>query len=219
MTKMGWLTRNFWWKLGALALSAVLWFTIVGEPEMVTTRSMPILYKDLPGDLLIGQTAIDTVQVELRGPAGRLTAATLSELAVVLDLSGVTGPGERTFTLSDADFRLPDGVVAVRAIPSQLRMKFSRKKSKNVPVEVRIGAGPSPGYEVVRHEATPATVQIAGPEGRVDAIQSAQTDAIDLAGLTGPVEVHVNTYVADPQVWLESPASVRVNLTVEKRGK
>ncbi len=62
----------------------------------------------------------------------------------------------------------------------------------------------------------PATIRIAGPEGRVNAITTAQTDAIDLSAVTGPAEIRVNTFVADPQVWLETAPAVTVTVTVAK---
>ncbi len=212
-----WLTRHFWWKLSALGLSAVLWFAIVGEPELVTTRAIPILYKNLPRDLLIGPESLDLVHVELRGPAGRLTSATLADLAVLLDLSSVNGPGERTFTLSDTNLRLPDGVTFLHAVPSQLRLRFARRKTKDVPVQLRFSSTPPEGFQIVKEEVFPDTLQISGPEARVDAISSAQTDAIDVSSMRESQEVRVNTFVADPQVWLESPPIVRVKLTVAKR--
>jgi YbbR domain-containing protein len=212
-----WITRNLGWKLGALALSAVLWFAIIGEPELVTTRAIPILYKNLPSDLLIGPDALEVVRVELRGSAGRLTGANLSDLAVLLDLGGVGGPGERTFTLSDADLRLPDGVTFLHAVPSQLRLRISRRKSKEVPVAVRFVSSLPPGYQIAKQEVFPEKVEISGPEARVNAISSAETDAIDLSGMQESQEMRVNTFIADPQVWLDSPPMVRVKLTLEKR--
>ena len=213
-----WLTRNFGWKLGALALSTVLWFAIVGEPELVTTRAVPILYRNLPPDLLIGSEALEVVHVELRGPAGRLSGSSLADLEVLLDLSSVTGPGERTFTLSEADLRLPDGVTFVRAVPSQLRVRLAHKKSKEVPVQVRFTSAPPAGYQVTKSEVFPDMLQIAGPEARVDAVTSALTDAIDLSRMTQSQEIRVNTFLSDPQVWLDSPPMVRVKVTIEKRG-
>ena len=52
----------------SLVLAMLLWFAIVGEPELVTTHTVPILYRNLPPDLLIGSDAVDQVRVELRGP-------------------------------------------------------------------------------------------------------------------------------------------------------
>lgn len=208
------LSRNLGWKAGSLALAIALWFGIVGEPEVVTTHPAPILYRNLSPDLLIGQEAIDSVRLELRGPAGHLSVASLSDLAVDLDLAGIRQPGERTFTLSDSDLRLPDGVTFLRAIPSQLHLRFARRKSKEVPVEVRFSAMPPPGYQILREEISPAKVRIAGPESRVDGITVAQTDAIDLNGLTRDGIFHVNTFISDPQVWFESAPAVSVKLTI-----
>ncbi len=213
------LFRNAGWKLGALGLSILLWFAVVGEPELAAIHNVPVLYKNLPKGLLIGSNAIDTVRVELRGPTSRLTSAALSDVAVMLDLSSVDGPGERTFTLSDADIRLPEGITFLRSIPSQMQLRFARVKSKDVPVELRFGVPLGPGLRIVKQEVTPQTLHISGPEGRVDAVASAQTDVIDLGGVHQDSEIKVNTFVADPQVWLESSPVVTVRLTIEKQAE
>jgi len=210
------VTRNFWWKLGSVAMAMLLWIAIDGEPVLVTTHAVPILYKNLPKDLLIGSDSIDQVRVEMRGPSGRLTEASLADLTVVVDLSSITGPGERTFTLAESDFHLPAGVVFRRSIPSQLHLRFGRRISREVPVQARFSAQPPEGYTIAHVAIAPATIRIAGPEGRVNAITSAQTDAIDLSAVTGPAEIRVNTFVADPQVWLETAPAVTVTVTVAK---
>lgn len=213
------LTENLGWKLGSLLLAATLWLAIVGEPELVTTRAVPVLYKNLSRDLLISSDAVPGVHLELRGPSGRLTSAAISEVAVALDLSSVSGPGERTFTLSAGDLELPDAVSFVRAVPSQLRMRFARRQTKEVPVKIRLSAPPPRGYRVIREEVTPAKLRVAGPDPRVALIDSAQTDALDLSGLTRTSEMRVNTFVEDPQVWLESSPIVTVRVTIQKTEK
>jgi YbbR domain-containing protein len=210
------VTRNFGWKLGSLTLAVLLWFAILGEPELVTTHTAPILYKNLPQGLLIGIDALDQVRVELRGPSGKLSPDRMAELAVLLDLSVVKGPGERTFTLSDADFHLPQGVTFLRSVPSQLRVRFSRNVSREVPVNVRIYAPPPAGYRVVRQETVPDKLRIAGPEGRVASVPGADTDAIDLSGVTESREIKVNAFLSDPQVRFEISPLVTVKLTIEK---
>jgi YbbR domain-containing protein len=211
------LFRNAGWKLGSLGLAVLLWFAVVGEPELATIHNVPVLYRNLPKGLLIGSNAIDTVRVELRGPTSRLTNATLADVAIMLDLASVEGAGERTFTLSDADIRLPDGVTFLRSIPSQMQLRFARVKSKDVPVTLRFGLPLEPGLRIARQEVTPETLHISGPENRVDAVVSAQTDAIDLSGIHQNAEIRVNTFVSDPQVWLESSPVVSVRLTIEKQ--
>ncbi|HEV1287436.1 MAG TPA: CdaR family protein [Bryobacteraceae bacterium] len=210
------LTHHFGWKLGSLTLAVLLWFAILGEPELVTTHTAPILYKSLPRDLLIGSDALDQVRVELRGPSGKLSPDRLAEMAVLLDLSDVKGPGERTFTLSDADFHLPQGVTFLRSVPSQLRVRFARLLSREVPVNVRIYAQPPPGYRLVSQQAVPDKLRIAGPEGRVTAVSGAETDAIDLSGITGNTEIKANAFISDPQVRFEASPVVTVKVIVEK---
>src|SRR5580658_1425942 len=210
------ITRNFGWKLGSLALAVLLWFAILGEPELVTTHTTPILYKSLPQGLLIGSDALDQVRVELRGPSGKLTPDRLAEMAVMLDLSDVKGPGERTFTLSNSDFYLPQGVAFLRSVPSQLRVRFARLVSREVPVNIRIYAPPPAGYRVAHQESVPDTLRIAGPEGRVATVTGAETDAIDLSGTTANREIRVNAVISDPQGGFEVSPVVSVKLTIEK---
>jgi YbbR domain-containing protein len=213
------LTHNLGWKLGALALAIVLWVATVGEQELVTTHAVPILYRDLPSDLLVGSDALDVVRVDLRGPASKLTAASLADLAITINLSDVNGPGQRTFTLSSSDLHLAPGVTFLRAVPSQLRINFPRRVSKDVPVEIQIRAQPAAGYRVVSQEVVPPTVRIVGPEGRVSAVAGAQTDAIDLSSVTAATDFQVNAFVSDPQVWMETPSLVRVRVHIEKNGQ
>jgi YbbR domain-containing protein len=212
-------THNLVWKIGALAVAILLWFSIVGEPEVVTTRTVPIFYKNLSPDLLIGSQSIDGVRVDFRGPSSKLTANNLSDASVQLDLAHVTGPGERTFTLSDSDVRVPEGVSFQRAVPSQLRIQFARMMERDVPVTIRVTGEPPAGYRLVRKEVAPMTQRIAGPEARVLAIENAGTDAIDLSGFKQNTEVRVNTFVVDPEVRLASSPIVTVRLTIEKTGK
>lgn len=211
------ITRNLGWKVGSLALAVLLWLAILGEPELVTTHTAPILYKNLPRELLIGSDALDEVRVELRGPSGKVTPDRLAEMAVQLDLSDVKGPGERTFTLSDADFLLPQGVTFLRSVPSQLRLRFARLLSREVPVTIRIAVPPPQGYQLVSKQSVPATLRIAGPEGRVSAVAAAETDAIDLSSIAANADIKVNAFIPDPQVRFETSPVVTVRLVIAKK--
>jgi YbbR domain-containing protein len=210
------LTRNLGWRLGSLMLAILLWMATVGQPELVTTHTVPILYKDLPANLLIGSEALDAVRLELRGSAPKLTSASLADLAITLNLADVKDPGQRTFTLSGSELHLPSGVTFLRAVPSQLRVDVVRKIEREVSVAIQIGTPPAMGYHIASQDVTPATVRIAGPERRVATIAEAETDAIDLSKITGLTEIRVNAFVADSHVWLESPSLVTVRVNIEK---
>lgn len=213
---MRWLFSNLHWKALSLAIALGLWFAVVREPELVTSQSVPIFYKNLPRDLEIGSDVPDRVHVEIRGPAGKLTPSSLSETAVLLDLSAVQSAGERTFPVTYASLNLPPGVTFLRAVPSQLRLRFDRILSKEVPVQVRIASPQPPGYRIVSEDIAPDRLTITGPANRVQEIESAQTDPVDLSGVVGTKEFRVHTYLSDPQVRFADSSLVTVRVTVEK---
>lgn len=210
------LTHNFGWKLASLALAILLWSAVVGEPELVTVQTVPVLYRNLPRELLLLSDTPGDVQAELRGPSGRLTRGTLAEVFAALDLAGVAAPGEQTFTLSATDFSLPQGVTFLRAVPSQLRLRFDRMLLKDVPVQIRLKGTPAAGYRVTSQTSAPDVLRISGPESRVRTVQTAETDSVDVGGMTHNVDLRVNAFVADSRAQFQSPPVVTVKITIEK---
>ena len=209
-------TANFGWKLASLSLALLLWFALVGEPELVAIQPIPLLYRNLPKNLLLGSDAPDEVRAELRGPSGRLTRETLSEVVAALDLSGVTKPGTQTFTLSPSDFSLPQGITVLRAVPAQVSLRFDRPLSKSVPVVIHLTGTLPAGYRIAAKSTQPASLEISGPEARVSGIESAQTDPVDVSGLTEDTEIKVNAFIAEQRVQFSSPPVVTVRLNIEK---
>jgi hypothetical protein len=198
----------------SLAIAFVLWVFVVGQPEMVTSQPALVFFKNLPRDLELGSDVPDRVHVELRGPAGKLTATRLAETAVLLDLASVRAPGERTFTIGSGSLNLPPDVTFLRAVPSQLRLRFDRAMSKEIPVQVRTTG--KDGLEIVKQEIVPPVLKITGPDHHVEPIDSAQTDPIDLSSVSNEGEFSVHAYVADPQVRFDSSPVVTVKVWVRR---
>ena len=216
MPLLGRLTRNLGWKFLSLALAILLWYAIVGEPELATSVSAPIEYKNLPPDLEMSSDVLERVHLEVRGPAGKLHTSDLGNMSVVLDLESVHRPGERTFTIQQWNVNLPSGVVLSRAVPAQVRVRFENRVSREVAVRVRYSAQPPAGYRIASQQVEPSTVRVIGPESRVNRIEAVQTDPIDLSNVVGKSMFEVHTYVADSQVRLASSPEVRVNVILEK---
>jgi YbbR-like protein len=119
------VTHNLGWKIGSLALSYLLWLTLVAQPEMTTVQTLPVLYKNLPTGLALGPGTPETVHVELRGTSNVLSRDNLSEAMVTLDLDGTVIESARTFPVSSAEMKLPQGVTFVRADPAELSVKLT----------------------------------------------------------------------------------------------
>ena len=71
-------------------------------------------------------------------------------MAVLLDLSDVKGRASGRSRCRMPIFILPQGVTFLRSVPSQLRVRFARLMSREVPVNPRIYAPPPAGYRVVQ---------------------------------------------------------------------
>jgi YbbR domain-containing protein len=213
------MVKNLGWKLGSLLLAVLLWLVFSSAPLVVTTHTAPIVYNNLPNGWMVAGNSPETVHLELRGPAGRLTVSSLAETVVRFDLVNVGGTEDRTFTISESNLNLPPGVTFLRAVPSQLRLHLAHLAQKVVPVEVRFSGALPAGYQLRGQSVSPERLSIAGSETRVTSVTQVQTDPIDLHSLTQSGDQRVDTFVDDPQVHFESPPQVTVHLTIERTGK
>ena len=116
------LTRNLGWKLLSVALAVLLWIAVEGEPELITVQNAPVFYRNVGPSLALIASPPPTVRVELRGPSDVLGPDNLANVAVLLDLAGVSEPGERVFPISHTNVSLPAGVTFVRSDPSELKL-------------------------------------------------------------------------------------------------
>jgi hypothetical protein len=212
------VTHNFGWKLVAVGVAVLIWATVASEPELSSFAAVSLQYKNLPADVEISSSLIETVYLELRGPSGELRGLNTQRLAMVLDMTGAR-PGERTFPLSENQVRLPRGVQLVRAIPSQVRFDLERRASREVQVRARFNLDRQPDYEVESYTVTPARLTVQGPETRVARVTAALSDPIDLAGVVGSAEFRVNAFVEDSYVRFQSSPAVAVAVTMKKKQK
>jgi len=169
-----------------------------------TTVSAPVQYRGLTDDLEVSSRPPESVTLEVRGASRTLEPGVLATISILLDLSHVDQPGERTFNITPNDIHLPLGIELTRAIPAQIRLDFERRIARNVPVQPRYeGALPS-GYRLIRTDLSPPAVRIIGPQSHIDKITSVQTDPIDLSGIVALREGRVHAWTGDPQVELDS---------------
>lgn len=213
------IAKNLGWKLGSLLLAVLLWLAFSSAPLVVTTHTAPIVYSNVANGWMVSGNPPETVHLELRGPAGRLTVASLAETVVRFDLANAASAEDRTFTISESNLNLPPGVTFLRAVPSQLRLHLARLAQKEVPVEVRLSGSLPAGYQLTGQSVSPERLSIAGSQTRVMTIAQVQTDPVDLSKLTQSGDQRVDAFVDDPQVHFESPPQVTVHLTIERTGK
>lgn len=217
---IGLFTRNWGWKLLSLGLAMLLWLVIVRDPDLATVKQIPVLYRGMPENLEINSELVETVQVEVRGPSGQLTPSSLSNAMVILDLGNVDRPMDRTYQLTASNVSLPRGVNFSRAVPSQIRIRFENRVTREVPVLVRFSTAPPEGYTISAQAVTPSKLRVVGPESNVGRLEFVVTDSIALDNVVGSAEFQVHPYISDPQVRFESRSPlVSVRVSVQKVNK
>src|SRR5580704_13412803 len=173
-------TRNLGWKVLSLVIAIGLWIAVSREPEVATSLSVPVDFKNMRDDLDTSGNLPDSVRLEVRGPSGRLTRDNLSAVAAVLDLSD-SQPGDRTYSIRGRNLNLPAGVVFYKAVPSQLTLHFDQLAFKQEPIQAVYVNTPA-GYRVADAQFSLGEVRIRGPEDRVQKINQVKTDPLDLSG-------------------------------------
>lgn len=209
--------RNAGMKLLSLGIATLLWLAIAREPMAEVMITVPIEFTNAPENLEISSESIPQVNVRERGPAGVVHNLGPADVHAVIDLRSAT-PGEHTYDLTSNKIRSPRDVQTVQQIPSQFRLSFDKRGIKTVKVEPRVIGSTAPGFRLGEVTVDPPTVGIAGPEHRVNDIDTVITDPVDASGVMGSATFTTHVYVADPLVRLTSSSTVRVTVNTEARG-
>jgi len=211
---MNLFTRNLLWKLFALATAFGVWLNVSNEPDLATVVSIPVQYNHFPKDLEISSDIEETVDLEAKGPSGLLRSLHDGRIAAIIDFADVTAPGDRTFTITNNELKLPRGIELVRTIPSQLRFRFERRATRFVAVDVRYSGTLPPGLTVAGLEVTPPQLQITGPESHVLGVGKLESDPLDLTGITADKTQTLSVYAKDTEVRILNTPQVKVKLRV-----
>jgi len=209
------ILHNIALKLIALAAAVLLWSAISREPTVEIAYSVPIEFHQVPENLEITSEIIPQAQVRLRGPVRRLRTIQPGDVHPLIDLTGAV-TGERTYDLTAQQVHVPYDVEVLQVIPSQVRLSFDRRQTREVKVRPRVIGKMPPGYEISKVVCDPASIQIVGPERRVSAVEAATTDPIDASGVMGQASFSANAYVADPLVREARPLLVKVTVYTQK---
>jgi diadenylate cyclase len=214
----GYVFHNFGLKFLSLLLAAGLWFLISPDeqPAEVAVRA-PIVFEHVPPQLEISSELIPEAQIRVRGPERVIRQLQANEIHAEIELAGAK-PGERTFELTSLQVRHPRDVTVQQVLPSQLRLIFDTRLTRDVEIHPRVTGNFADGEQIVKVDADPPRVTITGPRLHVEKVDAATTDPIDATGTRGSAVFNTNVYVPDPLVQVVQSASIRVTVLVQKVG-
>jgi YbbR domain-containing protein len=206
--------HNLGLKLIALALALGLWLAVARDPVAEVAVDIPVEVRNLPQDLEISTEIVPKAQIRLRGPERVIHQLHSSDVYAAIEFNGVK-PGERTFDLTAQQIHQPASLEVVQIVPSQFHLTFDVRLTRQVPVQPRVIGSFAQGYHIGQIVSDPVTVTITGPKGRVEAVEAATTDPIDVSGAMNRVTFVRHAYVSDPLVQITHAAPVRITVIME----
>jgi YbbR domain-containing protein len=210
--------NNWWLKLVALALAFLLWWAVAHDPTVEAVITAPLEFHHAPENLEMSVEGATQVEIRVRGPERTVRRLTPADVQAIVDLTGARA-GERTFDLTAKQIHLPDAVDVVQIEPSQVRLSFDRRATRTVEVRPRVIGSLVTGYHIANVTADPTTINIVGPEHRVDEAGDAITDPVDATGVVGSATFTTHAYVTDPLVRVQKPEPIHVTVTTSKTAK
>ncbi len=210
--------ENFSLKLGSLLLAIGLWFVVARDPIAEIETRVPIEFRNLPENLEIDSASFTQAQVRVRGPERLIHRLQPGDVRAQVDLSSVR-PGERTFDLTARQIHTPQDLDVVQIIPSQFQLSFDVRATRTVEVRPRVIGSFAAGMRIAQVIADPATILISGPRRRIEAVESATTDPVDVTGTMNRASFVTQAYVNDPLIQVVHPTPVRVTVIMERTGE
>jgi YbbR domain-containing protein len=209
------VTNNLGLKLISLALAVGLWLAVVRDPVDEVPIEVPIEFHNVPGNLEISSEHIPRAQIRLRGPERLVHRLQASDVHVEINLEHVRTPGDRTFDLTAQQVEKPHDLSVVQIVPTQLRLTFDNRLTRLVDVHPRVIGTFAPGRQIARIEVSPSVIEISGPQKRVEAVEAAITDPIDVSGTMDRNTFVTHAYVSDPLIQVVNPVPIQVTVIME----
>jgi YbbR domain-containing protein len=207
--------HNFGLKLISLALAVGLWLAVARDPVAEVAVTVPIEFQNTPENLEISTESIPQAQIRVRGPERVVRQLRPLDVHPEIDLSGAK-PGERTFDLGAHQIRQPYDLEVVQIVPSQFHLAFDTRLTRQVEVHPRVIGTFAPGYSISRVAVDPPSITISGPQKRVEAVEAAITDPVDVSGTMERGTFTTHAYVSDPLVQVVHPGPIRVTVIMGK---
>jgi YbbR domain-containing protein len=209
--------HNIGLKLVSLLLAIGLWTVVARDPIAEVEMKVPIEFHNLPDNLEIDSASFTEAQIRVRGPERVVHRLQAADLHAELDLASVQ-PGERTFDLTNRQVRVPQDLEVVQIIPGQFHLSFDNRETRTVEVRPRVTGNFASGMRVKQVTADPSSVMITGPRRRVEAVEDAITDPVDISGAMTRASFVTQAYVPDPLIQVVHPTPIRVTVIMEGSG-
>jgi YbbR domain-containing protein len=168
-------------KLICLAIGSGLWFYVEFARVAQTTLNIPVEYIKKPANLYLKPGQPRFVKIVVRGREEFLKFSTAGIKAEVNLADAKNGEGRYPLVFDTRQF--PERVELVTR-PEYLTVALEKGLSRVLPVRVLTTGSPDPQFRVLRISALPQQIEVDGPEAAVSALQSLETEPVDIEGIS-----------------------------------
>ncbi len=219
------MARRFWkrtkkdiWiiRFVALTISIILWIMVMGGKKVSVTKTATLDYQLPPHLMLANQPPVE-VSIRVVGLPAFIEEFDRQRRVIPINLTK-SSVGDVEIKLEDEIFKLPLGVTLESVSPRLIPLKIGVAITKRVPVRAVIGNRLPEGVRLTSITTRPSTIEIRGPESRLQSIESVKTDPITVSpnSLRQDFEVSLNTKEL-PGIQFGDQLSV-VSVTVQVEG-
>jgi len=211
------LTTNVMPKVISLILVLALWGFIAGQQKTDLWLTVPLEYRNIPGNMEIIGDLVNRVEVGIRGPRGIISSITPEQVRAHADLSQSLR-GLNYINLTAENIRAPLGTEITKINPSSVRIRLEEVKARSVQVKAHFIGKLASSLRLKTVWVEPPFVMLQGPESALTGVREVLTEPIDLSDIKDSKKISVGVKVDSPQLRLapNQPSQVSVEIRVER---
>ncbi len=208
--------RNLRLKIISLVIAFFLWIALTSEPKSEVGFRVPLEFRNSPQHVEVLGDTVNSIDIRLSGISSLVKRIDVSDISASVDLSDWS-LGERTYSITGANLRIPFGVNVTKITPNKIRLRFEETQQKPVEIRPRVVGKPAEGFQVDSMSCHPKETELAGAASHLARVQFIQTDSIDITGRSENFKGKVHLYVEDPLVRLAKDQETTVEVVILPR--
>jgi uncharacterized protein (TIGR00159 family) len=205
-------------KSALLIIVSAFWVLITSRQGQITTVTAPVRLHGVPEELVLMKNSPEEVEVQLKSFSILTPAPARLDIAATVDLSGIRD-GQATVRIKNSDFSLPSGLVISAITPPSIKVVTDKKMRKLVPVRVSLRGRLPSSLGGLTAVPEPASVEIEGPVGQVNRIESVATEDVDAGRLVKGKEYRKNLQPLPDKVSVLGDEAVTIKLVSRRRNQ
>jgi len=198
----------------ALAISSELWAFSHGSSEIERAYDIPVVFHDVPKDLVIVGQSTAVVNIRVLGPRAAHRDISPTEMEYGLNLEGVK-PGPAIFEVDETLLEMPPGARILSRSPSRIDVTFEVRSRKSVRISADVSGIPAPGFVMAGVEILPPRVWLSGARSDVLRLREVVTETIVVDGAIESLEREVRLSLGGGHVWVDQDEPIKVRVQID----